>query len=75
MRHTPPNTYTTEDCRVWVQSEKMQLTLKRLNALGSLEVWWGGHVGGDILTETGLGAGMGCGRVRGWTGRGIKSGV
>jgi hypothetical protein len=24
----------------WVQSEKMHLTLKRLEALGSLEVWW-----------------------------------
>jgi hypothetical protein len=25
-----PNTYTAEDCLVWVQSEKMHLTLKRL---------------------------------------------
>jgi hypothetical protein len=38
----PPNTHTAEDCQVWVQSEKMHLTLKRLEAPGSLEVWWGG---------------------------------
>ena len=33
---------------------------------------------GDILVETGHvvgGGGMGCGTVRGWTGRGIKSGL
>jgi len=51
----------------------MHLTLKRLEAPGSLEVWWGG----DLLLETGSGqgGGMGCGTVRGWTGSGIKSGV
>ena len=32
------NTYTAEDCQVWVQSEKMYLALKRLEAPGSLEV-------------------------------------
>jgi hypothetical protein len=36
-----PNTYTAEDCWVWVQSEKMHLTLKRLQAPGILEVLWG----------------------------------
>jgi hypothetical protein len=30
----------------------MHLTLKRLEAPGSLEVWWGG--GGNILVETGI---------------------
>jgi hypothetical protein len=33
----PPNTYTAEDCWVWVQSEKMYLTLKRLEAPGSFK--------------------------------------
>jgi hypothetical protein len=33
-----PNTYTAGDCWVWVQSEKMHLTLKRLESPGSLEV-------------------------------------
>jgi hypothetical protein len=47
-----PHTYTAEDCRVWVQSEMMHLTLKRLDAQGSKEVWWGGrceclHLRGD----------------------------
>jgi hypothetical protein len=42
-----PNTYTAEDCRVWIQSEKMHLTLKRLEVPESLEVSWGvGHLGG-----------------------------
>jgi len=40
------------DSAVWVQSEKMNLTLKRLEAPGSLEVW--GGWGGDILVETGV---------------------
>jgi hypothetical protein len=31
----------------------MHLTLKRLEAPGSLEVWWG--EGGDILVEMGVG--------------------
>ena len=34
---------------------KMHLTLKRLEASGSLEVWWGRGRGGDILMETGDG--------------------
>jgi hypothetical protein len=39
----------------------MHLTLKWLEAPGSLEVWWGrGGRGGDILAETGeQGGGMG----------------
>jgi hypothetical protein len=49
----------------------MHLTLKRLEAPGNLEVWWGG----DILVETGQEGGMGCGTVGGWTRRGRKSGV
>jgi hypothetical protein len=57
--------YTAEDC--------MHLTLKRLEAPGSLEIWWRGGGGGDILLETGgWGGGMGWGTVRGWAGRGIK---
>jgi hypothetical protein len=52
----------------------MYLTLKRLEALGSLEVRWGG--GGHIHMETeGWGEGMGCGTVGGWIGVGIKYGV
>jgi hypothetical protein len=58
------------------KSEKMHLTLKRLKAPGSLEVWWGGGEIGDILVETGgWRGGMGCGTIREWTRRGIKSGV
>jgi hypothetical protein len=50
----PP--YRGDVCWVWIQSEKMYLTLKRLEAPGSLEVWWdGGWEGGDILMETGEG--------------------
>jgi hypothetical protein len=30
----------------------MHLTLKRLEASGNLEVWWGGGGNGDILVET-----------------------
>jgi hypothetical protein len=38
------------------------LTLKRMEAPGSLEVWWGGVGVVDILVETGeWGGGMGCG--------------
>jgi hypothetical protein len=48
---------------IYVQSEKMHLTLKRLEAPRSREVWWGR---GNILMETGRwqqGEGMGCGTV------------
>ena len=45
-----------EECRVWVQSAKMHLILKRLEAGGSLEVslggWW---VVGTSLWRQGLG--------------------
>jgi hypothetical protein len=40
------NTYTAEDCWIWVQSQKMYLSLKRLEAPGSLEFWCR-----DILVE------------------------
>jgi hypothetical protein len=33
-----PPTYTADTFWIWVQSEKMHLTLKRLEALGSEEV-------------------------------------
>ena len=41
----PPNTHTVEDFQVCVHSEMMHLTLKRLEAPGSLEVRWGGDWG------------------------------
>ena len=51
----------------------MHLTLKRLEAPGSLESDVVGVRDRDILMETGgQGGGMGYGRVRGWTGRVIK---
>jgi hypothetical protein len=37
-----------EDCLACPQSEKMHLTLKRREASGSGEAWWGG----DMLLET-----------------------
>ena len=47
----------------------MYLTLKRLEAPGSLEVRWLG--GEDIHVETGVWkGGMECGAVGGWTGFG-----
>jgi hypothetical protein len=54
----------------------MHLTLKRLEALGSLEVRWGG--GGGIRVETGGGVGRRCGmwssqRVHGEVWNGIWS--
>jgi hypothetical protein len=43
----------------------MYLTFKRLEAPESLESWWGGSGGGNILVETvGQGGGMGCEKVR-----------
>jgi hypothetical protein len=41
-RYETTNTHTSEDCQVGVHSEKMHLTLKRLEAPGSLEIRWGG---------------------------------
>ena len=49
----PTHTHKVEDFWVCVHSEMMHLTLKRLEAPGSLEVRWGG-VGG-ILVEIGCG--------------------
>jgi hypothetical protein len=50
------NKYTAEDCRFWVQLEKMHLILKRLEAPGSLEVWRGvGDRGGASLWSQGFG--------------------
>jgi hypothetical protein len=54
----PPNTYTAEELWVWVQSEKMHLTFKRLEGPENLEVRrYGALSGGDILVETGSGGG------------------
>ena len=39
--HETPNTHTVEDIWLCVHSEMMQLTLKRLDAPGYLEVRWG----------------------------------
>jgi hypothetical protein len=53
----------------------MHLTLKRLEAPGSLEVRWGGVWGlwgGNPHGYRGWGGGMGCGTVRGWTWGGDK---
>jgi hypothetical protein len=52
----------------------MNLTLKRLEAPGSGKVW-GVGAGGYIPVETVGRGGMRCGTVKGWTVRGIKSGV
>jgi hypothetical protein len=47
-----PNTYTAEDFRVWVQSERMHLTLKGLESPENWEVWCGGGWrGSDILVR------------------------
>ena len=43
-QHTPaemrPPTHIVEDFWVWTQSEKIHLTLKRLEALACGKVWW-----------------------------------
>lgn len=49
-------------------SEKVDLTLERLGAPGNIKT--GGME--RIQTSRGIG-GVGCERVRGWNGRGIKS--
>jgi hypothetical protein len=60
---------------IWfcVQSEKMHLTLKRLEAPGNLEVWsdrgWGD---GDILLESGVGEGD---REKVWDGEQSEGGA
>jgi hypothetical protein len=53
----------------------MHLTLKRLEAPGSLEVLWGRRGWGHPHGDRGQGRGMGCGTVRGWIEKAIKSGV
>jgi hypothetical protein len=49
----PPKTHTLDDFQVCGHSEMMHLTLKRLEALGSLGVRWGGD--GGIHVEIGWG--------------------
>jgi hypothetical protein len=62
-----PTTYTTEDSRVYVQSEMMHLTLKRLEAPGSLEVRWGGGQG-HLHGDSGVWREYGIGTFREWRG-------
>ena len=73
MQHTPaimrPPTYTAEGFWVWVQSEKMHLTLKRLEAPGNLEVWWGGGMGASTWRQDQVG--MRCGM---WNRQRVDSG-
>jgi hypothetical protein len=59
----PPNICISEDCQVCAHSEMIHLTLKRLEALESLEVRWGG--GGNPHEDMGWGGGMECGAVEG----------
>jgi hypothetical protein len=71
----PSTQYTVEDFLVCVHSEMMHLTLKRLEAPGSLEVECGrgwDHPHGDGV---GWGGDVGCGAVGGWMGRGGEYGV
>ena len=54
----------------------MQLTLKRLETPGSLEVRWGGGWGHPCGDRVGWGTGVECEADRGWmewTGNGIQS--
>jgi hypothetical protein len=50
----PPLTYTAEDCQLWIQSEKMQLTSQETGGLREFRglVGWA-EVGGDLLVVTG----------------------
>jgi hypothetical protein len=60
-----------EDCRVCVHSEMIHLTLKRVEAPGSLEIRWGG----GIHVETGWGGeefGMWISRRVDGEGRGME---
>jgi hypothetical protein len=53
----------------------MHLTLKRLEVLGSLEVWWVGDVGASTWRQgVGWGRGVGCEAVTGWM-RGVENGI
>ena len=62
----PPNTNTVDDFQICVHSEMKHLTLKRLEAPGSLEVRWGGGWGHPCEDEVGWGVHVGCGAVGGW---------
>jgi hypothetical protein len=48
-----PLTHRVNDFWVYVHSETMHLTLKRLEASGILEVWWGGVVGKSTWRQRG----------------------
>jgi hypothetical protein len=48
----------------------MHLTLKRLEAPGSLEIRWGGGWGHPPGDWVGWGGGVGCGADKGWMGTG-----
>jgi hypothetical protein len=54
----------------------MHLTLKRLEAPGTLEIWWGGRSGHPHGVGVVSGEDVGCGAVGGWMGgavNGIRS--
>jgi hypothetical protein len=57
-----------EDCKVWLQSEKMYLTLKRLEFPGNLDVSWMGSRWGEHLPKKGVVARRYGKWNRGWTG-------
>ena len=53
----------------------MHLTLKRLEAPGSLEVRWGGGLGHPQGDKERWGGRMGCGAVGGWMGVVVGNGI
>jgi hypothetical protein len=63
-----PYTHTVDDFPFCVHSEMMHLTLKGLEAPGSIEVRWGEGWGHPLGDRVRWGGGMGCGAVRGWVG-------
>jgi len=72
MRIEAFNTYTTKNTCMWVQSEKMHLILKILEATGSLEVWWDRRNGTSLWSQGGRSAGSWVGRRYGmWTPQGV----
>jgi hypothetical protein len=56
--------------RVCVHSEMIHLTLKRLEAPGSLAVRWGGGWGHPRGDRVGCGGGWVFGAIQGWIGEG-----
>ena len=74
-----PNTYTAEDCRVWVQLEKMYLTLNKQEAQGVLRSGGVGNGKWGVVTSywrQGSGEEVWDGEtVWSWTRRGTKSGL